>query len=198
MHWSSIRSNIVREFRAMQIGLQNMLTNALSDTWFVNRVLRPVIVRMLGATCGNAVTLRRGTYFGNVGNIRIGAHTGINREVFFDAFDKITIGSHVGIGFRVIFNTSTHEMGSSDARVGQVIGRPIVVEDGVWIGAGAYIGPGVTLGRGCVVSAGAAVMRSVEPNVVVAGSPARVIRRLEDKKEAQEQAASKLEPCNAG
>ncbi|MCF7972713.1 MAG: acyltransferase, partial [Phycisphaerae bacterium] len=111
-------------------------------------------------------------------NIRIGDHTVINREVFLDAYDRISIGSHVGIGFRVIFNTSTHEMGPSEGRVGNVMGLPIVVEDGVWIGAGAYIGPGVTLGRGCVVSSGAVVMRSVEPDVVVAGSPARVIQHL--------------------
>jgi len=176
---------------------KNWLLNCLPDTWLDNKLFRPWLAQCLGMRIGHRVSLRKGSFYGNVKNIRTRDHVSINREVFFDAFDKITIGSHVGIGFRVVFNTSTHEMGPSKARVGQVIGSPIVVEDGVWIGAGAYIGPGVTLGRGCVVSAGAVVMRSVEPNVVVAGSPARVIKRLEDNKE-QEQAAPKLEPCNAG
>ncbi len=194
MHYRNIQSHIKEELKGRAIVVQNMLANALPDTRFINRVVRPCIVRCLGGQCGKAVMLRKGSFYGNVKNIKIGDRTGVNREVFFDAYDKITIGSHVGIGFRVIFNTSTHEMGPSEARVGDLIGSPIVVEDGVWIGAGAYIGPGVTLGRGCIVSAGAVVSRSVEPNVVVAGSPARVIQRLEGH---EVQAISKFEECKA-
>ncbi len=195
MYHTNISEHVGRESHGMKIAVQNALANALCDTWIVNRLLRPVIVRLFGAKCGPAVMLRKSIYYGNLQNIQIDDHTGVNREVFFDAYERITIGSHVGIGFRVIFNTSTHEMGSSDKRVGDVMGSPIVVEDGVWIGAGAYIGPGVTLGRGCVVSAGAVVMRSVEPNAVVAGCPARVIQRLQND---EEQAVSKLEECRAG
>jgi maltose O-acetyltransferase len=194
MRYRNLQFYVREELEGMEIAFQNMLINVLLDTWFVNRVVRPFLVRRLGGQCGGAVTLRRGGYYGNMKNLRIKHHTCINREVFFDAYDTITIGSHVGIGFRVILNTSTHEMGPSNERVGTVTGSPIVVEDGVWIGAGAYIGPGVTLGRGCVVSAGAVVMRSVEPNVVVTGSPARVIQRLVGE---EERIVSKLESCHA-
>jgi maltose O-acetyltransferase len=183
MRYHNILDNTKRELVALRIALQNVLANVLWDTRCANRVLRPLLVRSLGAKCGKAVMLRKAIYYGNFANIEIGDRTSVNREVFLDGFDKITLGSHVGIGFRVILNTSSHEMGPADGRVGNVMGSPIVVEDGVWIGAGAYIGPGVTLGRGCVVSAGAVVMRSVEPNVMVAGSPARVIKRLVDKEE---------------
>jgi maltose O-acetyltransferase len=182
------------DLKSQEISIQNTLINSIPDSWLGCHVLRPALIRCLGAKLGRQTSLRKGSYYGNVRNIQIGSNTGVNREVFFDAFDKITIGSYVGIGFRVIFNTSTHEMGPSHQRLGRVVGRPIVVEDGVWIGAGAYIGPGVTLGRGCVVSAGAVVMRSVEPNVVVAGSPARVIKRLEDN---EIQTVSRLEMCKA-
>lgn len=178
-----------------KICLQNGLLNCLPDTWLCGRLLRPSLAQMLGMRMDRSVRLRRGCFYGNLRNIQLGHHVGINREVFFDAFDRITIGSHVGIGFRVIFNTSTHEMGPSERRVGPVVGAPITVEDGVWIGSGAYIGPGVTLGRGCVVSAGSVVMRSVKPDVVVAGSPARVIRRLEA---AEEHSEENLEPCSVG
>ena len=55
----------------------------------------------------------------------------------------------------------------------------IVVEDDVWIGAGAIITDGVTVGRGAVVAAGAVVTANVPPRTVVGGTPARVIKTLE-------------------
>jgi maltose O-acetyltransferase len=56
---------------------------------------------------------------------------------------------------------------------------PVVVEDDAWIGTNAVILPGVTIGRGAIVGAGAVVTRDVAPYTVVAGVPARPIRRLE-------------------
>jgi len=54
----------------------------------------------------------------------------------------------------------------------------IVIEDGAWIGAGAIVLDGVRVGRGAVVGAGAVVTRDVPPRTLVAGVPARVVRRL--------------------
>ena len=55
----------------------------------------------------------------------------------------------------------------------------IVIEDGAWIGAGAIILPNVVVGARSVVGAGSVVTRSVPPGCVVAGNPARLLRRLE-------------------
>jgi acetyltransferase-like isoleucine patch superfamily enzyme len=54
----------------------------------------------------------------------------------------------------------------------------IRIENYVWIGFDAVILKGVTLGEGCVVGARSVVTKSVEPWTVVAGNPARVIRKL--------------------
>jgi len=53
---------------------------------------------------------------------------------------------------------------------------PVVIEDDVWIGAGCTVLPGVRIGRGSVVAAASVVTRDVPPQVVVAGSPAVIIR----------------------
>jgi acetyltransferase-like isoleucine patch superfamily enzyme len=56
--------------------------------------------------------------------------------------------------------------------------RPILIRDFAWIGANAIILRGVEIGAGSVVATGAVVTRNVEPLTVVAGNPAKVIRRI--------------------
>jgi acetyltransferase-like isoleucine patch superfamily enzyme len=92
----------------------------------------------------------------------------------------LTIGNNVGMGFRVTFVTSSHDMADGTCRAGDVLGRPIVIEDGVWVGGNVTIGPGVTIGSGSVIGSGAVVMRSIPPYSLVVGVPARVVKRLED------------------
>jgi len=56
---------------------------------------------------------------------------------------------------------------------------PITVEDDVWVGGSVVVCPGVTLGKGCVVGAGSVVTKNVEQYTVVAGNPARLLRRID-------------------
>ena len=57
-------------------------------------------------------------------------------------------------------------------------GRPVVIEDNVWIGGNVVILPGVTIGEGSVIAAGSIVTRDIPPRVVAGGNPCRVIRPL--------------------
>jgi acetyltransferase-like isoleucine patch superfamily enzyme len=56
--------------------------------------------------------------------------------------------------------------------------KPVIIEDNVWIGQSAIIMPGVTIGEGSIVASGSVVMTSVPPNIIVAGNPARQLRKL--------------------
>ncbi|WP_008338298.1 2,3,4,5-tetrahydropyridine-2,6-dicarboxylate N-acetyltransferase [Alicyclobacillus acidocaldarius] len=58
--------------------------------------------------------------------------------------------------------------------------KPVVIEDNVLVGANAVILEGVRVGKGAVVAAGAVVIEDVPPGTVVAGVPAKVIKRIED------------------
>jgi galactoside O-acetyltransferase len=60
---------------------------------------------------------------------------------------------------------------------------PIVIQDRVWLGFNVVVLKGVTIGEGAVVGAGSVVAMDVEPYSVVAGNPARVVKRLERQKE---------------
>jgi len=58
---------------------------------------------------------------------------------------------------------------------------PVIIEDDVVVGANAVILEGVRVGKGAVVAAGAVVTEDVPPNTVVAGTPARVIKQIDEK-----------------
>nr|WP_213526723.1 2,3,4,5-tetrahydropyridine-2,6-dicarboxylate N-acetyltransferase [Paenibacillus sp. J31TS4] len=59
--------------------------------------------------------------------------------------------------------------------------QPVIVEDDVLIGANAVVLEGVRIGKDAVVAAGAVVVEDVPANTVVAGTPARVIKQVDDK-----------------
>lgn len=69
---------------------------------------------------------------------------------------------------------------------------PVIVEDDVLVGANAVVLEGVRIGKGAVVAAGAIVTEDVEPGVVVAGSPARVIKKVDEKTEEKTQLVEDL------
>ena len=54
---------------------------------------------------------------------------------------------------------------------------PVIIEDDVWIGTGVIILKGVTIGTGSIVAAGAVVTKNVESYTIVAGIPAKIVKR---------------------
>ncbi|WP_138495635.1 2,3,4,5-tetrahydropyridine-2,6-dicarboxylate N-acetyltransferase [Paenibacillus pinistramenti] len=70
--------------------------------------------------------------------------------------------------------------------------QPVVVEDDVLIGANAVVLEGVRIGEGAVVAAGAVVTEDVPPFTVVAGTPARVIKQVDDKTKSKTEILAEL------
>jgi len=64
---------------------------------------------------------------------------------------------------------------------GPELGAPITVGEDCWFGGGVTVCPGVTIGRGVTIGAGSVVTRDVPAFHVVAGNPARIIRKIEPK-----------------
>ncbi len=112
-------------------------------------------------------------------NLRIGPDVTVGPDVVFCLDERITIGRGASIGPRVMIYTASHALGPETRRMAPAVtSKPVVVEEGAWIGLAAIILPGVRLGRGCVVQAGAVVASDVAPNTFVAGNPATVVDEL--------------------
>ncbi len=70
--------------------------------------------------------------------------------------------------------------------------KPVVIEDDVIVGANAVILEGVRVGKGSVVAAGAVVTVDIPENVVVAGTPARIIKEIDDKTKSKTEIVKEL------
>jgi acetyltransferase-like isoleucine patch superfamily enzyme len=111
--------------------------------------------------------------------IRVGRNVFVNQNCTFYDLGGLDIADDVMIGPNVSIITTGHPLEPSQRRAA-TIGKPIVVEKGVWIAAGAIIIGGVTIGQHSVVAAGSVVTKDVPANSLVGGNPARVIRSIAD------------------
>ena len=154
-----------------------LVFNALQGSHLTPKLLRWAALRAWGVQAATH-QISHGCWFGG-SRVAIGAGTYVNFGCVFDNLAPVSIGARCDIGMRTMFVTSTHEVGPAERRAGPLAGKPVVVEDGCWIGAGATILPGVTVRAGCIVASGAIVTKDCEPNGLYAGSPARRVRELD-------------------
>lgn len=114
-------------------------------------------------------------------NIKLGKSVYINHNCVILDVNTVTIGDNVMLAPNVQIYTATHPLDPVERNSGREYGFPIIIGNNVWIGGNSVIGPGVTIGDNVVIGAGSVVTKSIEANVVVAGVPAKIIRRLEIK-----------------
>jgi maltose O-acetyltransferase len=130
--------------------------------------------KMMGFHIGPDSNIFMHCTFDSARDFTIGHHSVINAKCRVDARGQITIRDYVSISQEVIILTADHDLDSPDF-MGR--NRAVVIDDFVWIGTRAVILPGVHVGRGAVIAAGAVVTKDVLPYSVVAGVPAKVVRK---------------------
>ncbi|MFI1966292.1 acyltransferase [Streptomyces pathocidini] len=139
----------------------------------------------LGEHCviGEHVTLTAGMMPGvDLGPepvLRLGNGVVLGRGSHVVASRPVVFGDDVFCGPYVYVTSDNHSYDDPEQPVGRQWPRsaPVEIGPGSWLGAGAVILPGARLGRNVVVAAGAVVRGEVPDHAVVAGAPARVVRR---------------------
>jgi len=111
-------------------------------------------------------------------DIRVGKKVFINQGCTIYDMGGVEIGDRVMIGPNVSLITTSHPL-EPDLRRAYIEAKPIKIENNVWIAAGVTIIGGVTIGENSAIGAGAVVTKNVPPNCFVAGSPAKIIRKLD-------------------
>lgn len=128
----------------------------------------------------------------------IGDYSVLQNGVSIRCAESVTIGDFVAITENVmIIDNNTHAIGVDNwvrHRVRVAPGgpgypglgngwedsekAPVIIEDAVWVGSGARILKGVTVGEGAIVASNAVVTKDVEPYTIVAGNPAKTVKKL--------------------
>ena len=126
---------------------------------------------------------RKGTIFAEGDAIiKIGNMVGMSSTILW-AKNSITIGDRVTIGANVvILDSDCHSLNHLDRWTENDMrnckSKPIVIEDDVLIGAGSYILKGVHIGARSIIGAGSIVTTDVPSDCIVAGNPAKIIRKI--------------------
>lgn len=150
----------------------------LNNTFHAKQEINQILSAIVGAKIDDTVTvmLPFHTDFGK--HITLGKHVFINRNAMFVDLGGITLDDHVLIGPRVNLITVNHLIDPPNRR--GLLTKPIHIKKNAWIGAAATVLPGVTIGENSVVAAGAIVTKDVPDNVIVVGSPAKIIKKIEN------------------
>lgn len=111
-------------------------------------------------------------------NIEVGDDFFMNVNCVILDGAQVTFGHHVFVGPGCGFFTAGHPLDAEQRNRGLEIARPIRVGDDVWIGGNVSVLPGVSIGERSIIGAGSVVTRDIPAEVVAAGNPCRVIRRI--------------------
>ena len=154
------------------------ITAEINGSYHEPDEVRALLANLTGRPIDPTVTLFPPfhTDFGK--NITLGQRIFINSGCSFQDQGGITIGDDTLIGHNTVLATLNHGM-EPDRRL-DMHPAPIVIGRNVWIGSNVTVLPGITIGDDAVVAAASVVTRDVPARAVVAGSPAHVVRTIDD------------------
>jgi len=152
------------------------LTAAINGVYHPPEELAALVSELIGRPVGKGFALFPPFHTDFGLNLAIGDNVFINSGCTFQDQGGISVGDGTLIGHQVSVATINHDLDPNGR--GSMSFAPVTIGRNVWIGDHASILPGVSIGDGSVIAAGAVVTKDVPPMTVVAGIPAKAIRRI--------------------
>ena len=138
------------------------------SSWLPFSFFKVFILRIFGAKIGKSVVIKPNINIKYPWKLSLGNYVWIGENVWIDNLDNIVIGNNVCIsqGAFLLCGNHNYKKDSFD-----LITKPIILEDGVWIGAKSTVLPGVTAKSHSILSAGSVTSKNLEPYSVYRGNP---------------------------
>jgi len=137
---------------------------------------RRFLLRLFGASIGPEVHVYPSARITMPWNLEIGASAAVGDRAILYALGPITIGARATVSQGAHLCAGTHDI-SDPTR--PLLKPPITIGSDAWVCADAFVGPGVTVGDGAIVGARTVAMKDVPAQTIVAGNPARQIKKVE-------------------
>lgn len=146
-------------------------TNALflDCKWNPFSGLRVKLLRWFGARIGKGVVIKPSVHVKYPWNLTIGDYSWIGENVWIDNLTHVTMGSNVCIsqGAMLLCGNHNYKRQTFDLMV-----KPIIIEDGAWVGAQSTVCPGVTMHSHSVLTVGSIASKNLDPFSIYRGNPA--------------------------
>jgi len=155
-----------------------LLLRKLNDTPENEKKLRAKLSRQLLPNSAANLWIQSPFYCDYGYNIVTGENVFFNFNCTVLDVMKVSIGSRTLFGPNVQIYTASHPISHKERAKGLVHGKPVDIGEDVWIGGGAIICPGVTIGNRSIIGAGSVVTKNIPADVMAAGNPCKVIKRL--------------------
>lgn len=141
-----------------------ILSGLIVESWLPGSTWRCSLLRLFGAGIGERVVIKPRVRVKFPWRLEIANDVWIGEGVWIDNLGTVSIGHDSCISQGAYFCTGSHDWGRSTF---DLIVKPIVVSDHVWVGAKAKIAPGTHIGDFSVVGIGVTISGNLEPNHVV-------------------------------
>ena len=173
-----------KSFRFLVYSFLQIIYHNLIDHFLFIPQARKLFLQILGAKIGNNSIIMDVKFFNwhHTGpkGISIGNECYIGDESLIDLYSKVTLEDQVTLAQRIIVLTHLNVGYKSHPlqKFFPKMSKPVIIKSGSVIGAGATILPGVTIGKKSFVAAGSVVTGDVPDNTLVAGVPAKKVRKI--------------------
>ncbi len=159
--------------------LKQFLWYCTNSIFFINSLnfssgLKIFLLRLFGAKIGNGVVVKPAVNIKYPWKLIIGDHSWIGEKVWIDNLAAVTIGSNVCLSQECFLLTGNHNY---KLPTFDLVIAPIILEEGVWIGAKATVCPGVTCRSHSVLSVGSVATKDLEAFTIYQGNPAMELRK---------------------
>ena len=155
-----------------------LLIKQFNDTGDERLEERTAILKKLIPVTGKNLWLQPPFYCDYGYNIIMGDNVYLNFNCILLDVSYINIGSRTMLGPNVQIYTATHPINYKERSAGKEYSKAINIGEDVWIGGSAVICPGVSIGDRSIIGAGSVVTKNIPADVVAAGNPCKIIRKL--------------------
>jgi len=135
----------------------------------VSSGLKVFLLKSFGAAIGVGVLIKPSVNIKYPWKLAIGNHSWIGEEVWIDNLSDVTIGNNVTLSQGALLLTGSHD---HTRETFDFISLPLVLEDGVWIGAKAIVFGGVTVGSHSILGMNSVAEKNLQANIIYKGNPA--------------------------